>query len=140
MDKEIADLRENISIAKGLEKIMRAQLTALNATMSIQDLKTGILSAETTKEALQERLAPLRSGNVKPVSAEEKEEADHAWRVWSRHAAVRKKVCMNVWDYVTEELPEGKMKEELWVRRARVRHHYTCKCTKGGLGRTWSGG
>ncbi|MCJ1358118.1 MAG: hypothetical protein MMC33_008116 [Icmadophila ericetorum] len=117
MDKEIADLREKISTSKGLEKIMKAQLTTLNTTMSIQDLKNGILIAKTTKHALLERLALLRSGNAKPVSAEEKEEADHAWKVWSRHAAVRKKICMDVWDYATEELPEGKTKEELWEER-----------------------
>lgn len=121
MDEQIATLREEIATAKGEEKALKAQLITLNATMSRQDLQSGIACLGAEQKALLARLGPLRSGNVKPVSAEEKEAADKDWKLWTRRANVRKKICMEVWAHLTEELPEGKTKEELWV------WYYDCK-------------
>lgn len=116
MDQEINNLREIISAAKVEEKILKANLVTLSATMTIQDLRAGVQSLDAEKATILNRLGPLRAGNVRPVLPEEKAKVDQAWRTWSRHAAGRKKICMNVWDYVTEELPEGKTKEDLWVQ------------------------
>lgn len=115
MDEQIATLREEIATAKGEEKTLKARLITLNATMSMQDLQSGIACLGAEQKALLARLGPLRSGNVKPVSAEEKEAADKDWKLWTRRASVREKICMEVWAHLTEELPEGKTKEELWV-------------------------
>ena len=115
MDHEIADLREAITAAKAEEKLLKTKLGALNATMSTQDLRSGLLALDSLKEELLMRLGPLRSGNVKPVSAEEKAEVDKSWKMWTKAANDRKKICMNIWDYITEDMPEGKTKEELWV-------------------------
>ena len=115
MDQEIARLRDEIVIAKGQEKILKANLITLNATMSTQDIQTALLLQEAEKNEILARLGPLRSGNVKPVSLDEKTAVAEAWKMWSRRANTRKKICMEVWAHVTEEMPEGKTKEELWV-------------------------
>lgn len=115
MDQQIATLREAIATTKGEEKNLKAQLTTLNATMSTQDLESRIAGLEAEQKALLARLGPLRSGNVKPVSAEEKAAADKDWKLWTYRANVRKKICMELWAHLTEEMPEGKTKEELWV-------------------------
>ncbi|MCJ1399340.1 hypothetical protein MMC11_002542 [Xylographa trunciseda] len=114
MDREIADLREEISTIKGEERILKANLIALNATISTQDLRASLVAAEAQKTDILSRLNPLRSGSAKPVSAQEKAEVDQAWRLWNSQANTRKKICMEVWAVVTEEMPEGKTKEELW--------------------------
>ena len=119
MDREIATLREQIAAAKGQEKILKAHLTNLNATMSTSDIKTALLVQEEEKKELFARLGPLRSGNAEPVSLEEKTAVTDAWNLWSRRACARKKICMEVFAHVTEELPEGTTKEELWVRMNR---------------------
>ena len=116
MEKEIQTLREYISSAKAEEKILKANLVNLNATMSTQDIRNGVAAIEIEKNSILKRLDLLRTGNVTPVSSEERAVVDQAHKVWTRHVAVRKKICMNLWGYVTEELPEGKTKEELWVR------------------------
>ena len=121
MDKEINGLRDTISVAKVEEKILKANLITLSATMTTQDLRAGVLSLEGEKASILNRLGPLRAGNVKPVSPEEKAEVGQAWKTWSRHAAGRKRICMNLWEFVTEELPEGKTKEDLWVRIKEIR-------------------
>ena len=115
MDREITGLREEIATAKGEERILKAHLIALNATMSTQDLQAGLIALDAQKKDILSRLHPLRSGSVKPVSAYEKAEADQAWRLWDSRAKTRKKICMEVWALVTEEIPEEKTKEELWV-------------------------
>ena len=126
MDKEITDLRETISAAKVEERILKANLVTLSATMSTQDLRAGVLFLEGEKANILNRLGPLRAGNIKPVLPDEKAEVDQAWKTWSRHAAGRKKICMNLWELVTEELPEGKTKEDLWVRIKENRYWSVC--------------
>ena len=120
MDKEITSIRDSIATAKANEKLLKANLTAVNATVSTDELRAQIIALDLEKAEIVGRLELLRSGNVKPVSAEEKEEAEEMWRVWSKKALSRKKICMEMWKYVTEEMPEGKTKGELWVSRTWV--------------------
>lgn len=123
MDKQIQELRENIAMSKANEKSLRANLIAANATMSIGDLRTSVIALESEKKELLAHLGPLRAGTVKPVSTEEKDEVEKAWREWSRKASVRRKICMELWDFCTEEMQEGQTREDLWVRRVLYHVH-----------------
>ncbi len=116
MDKEITDLRESIATMKANEKLLRANLIAVNATLSTADLRASVVRLELEKKEILARLDPLRSGSVKPVSPEEMAEVDRTWNEWSRKAKIRKKICMEVWAYCTEGLEGGQTKEELWVQ------------------------
>ena len=115
MDKEIADLRETIATTKANEKLMRANLISVNATLSTEELRSSVSLLEMEKREIIMRLGPLRSGNVKPVLAEEKEAVDKEWREWSRKASSRKKICMELWAISTEEMEPGKTRKDLWV-------------------------
>lgn len=117
MDQEIADLRETVSTTKAKERLLRANLISVNATLSTEELRSNVTLLELEKKEILGRLGPLRSGNVKPVVPEEKEAVERAWKEWSRKAKVRKKICIELWEMCTEEVEEGKTKEELWVRR-----------------------
>ena len=115
MDKEIADLRETIATVKANEKLMRANLVSVNATLSTEELRSSVSLLEIEKKDILARLGHLRSGNVKPVLPEEKEGVDKAWREWSKKASSRKKICMELWSVSTEEMEPGKTRKELWV-------------------------
>jgi len=115
MDKEISALRENIATAKANEKLLRANLVSVNATLSTEELRSSVSILEHETKEILGRLGPLRSGNVKPVVPEEKEAVDKEWNQWSKKARMRKKICMELWDFCTEEVPEGMTKGELWV-------------------------
>lgn len=115
MDKEIVKLRETVATAKANEKLMRANLISVNATLSTEELGSSVSLLVLEKKEIMARLGPLRSGNVKPVLPEEKEGVDKAWREWSRKASSRKKICMELWAIVTEEMEPGKTRAELWV-------------------------
>lgn len=115
MDKENTSLRDSIATAKSNEKLLRANLISVNATQSTEELRNSVFLLEHEKKEILERLGPLRSGNVKPVMPEEKDAVDREWVQWSRKAGVRKKICLELWEFCTEEVPEGKTKAELWV-------------------------
>lgn len=115
MDKEIADLRETVATAKANEKLLRANLISVNATLSTEELRSSVSLLGLEKKEILGRLGPLRSGNVKPVLPEEKEAVDKAWREWSRKVSSRKRICMELWAISTEEMEPGKTRKELWV-------------------------
>ena len=128
MDKEIAILRDAIATAKSNEKLLRANLISVNATLSTEELRGSVSLLELEKKEILGRLGPLRSGNVKPVSPKEKEEVDKAWKEWSRKASSRKKIGLELWEYSTEEMPEGTTKEEFWVCFPGHRTHRSFGC------------
>ena len=115
MDQEIHELREKITGAKSQERLLRANLIALNATTSLEDLRVSAITLESEKQKVLARLESLRSGSVTPVSARDKAVADEEWKEWVRKAHTRKKICMELWDFCTEELQEGQTKQDLWV-------------------------
>ena len=107
-DKEIADLRGTVAAAKANEKLTRAKLISVNATLSTEELHRSVSRLEVEKKEILARLGALRSGDVKPVLPEEKEAVDQAWREWSRTASSRKKICMELWAVSTEEMEPGR--------------------------------
>lgn len=115
MDKQILDLGEDIATAKANEKLLRANLIAVNATLSTDDLRAGVITLESEKKEILARLGPLRSGTVTPVATEEKDEVEKEWKEWSRKADLRKRICLDLWDFCTEEMQEGQTKGKLWV-------------------------
>ena len=115
MDKEIASLRDSIALARSNEKLLKASLATVNAALCTEDLRASITGLELEQREILARLGPLRSGNVRPIPPEEKEETERIWRQWSKRAASRKRICMDMWSYATEEMPEGQTKEDLWV-------------------------
>lgn len=115
MDQEIETIREEIVAAKANQKLLKANLATVNATLSTEDLRGNVIALELEKDEFLARLVPLRSGSVKPVSLEEKTLVDKAWKEWQKNWNVRKKIAMEVWAHATEVLPEGTTKEELWV-------------------------
>lgn len=115
MDRELGTLRDSIATSRAKEKLLRANLISVNATLSTDELRSSVILHEHEKKEILGRLGLLRSGKMKPVLPEEKEAVDREWLQWSKKAGVRKKICLELWEFCTEEVPEGKTKEELWV-------------------------
>ena len=116
LDSEIQTLRNEIAAAKSEEKALKAELSTLNATVSTTELRASAAALEEEKAELVERLAGLKAGTTKAVSAEERAEAERSWKLWGYRASARKKACLELWGMVCEGLPDSKTGEELWVR------------------------
>ena len=120
MDKSIADLRDAIATARSKEKLLRASLVSVNATLSTDELRNNVSLLRFDKDEILVRLVLLRSGNMKHVLPEEKENVEKEWKQWSKVASSRRRICMELWEYSTEKMKEGKTKGELWVSVAVV--------------------
>lgn len=147
MDKETDDLREAIVTARVKEKLLRASLVSVTATMSINDIQASIITLQSEKKMILARLEPLMAGSIEPASLQEKEEIDRAWKDWSQKANVIKRLCMELWAFCTEELQE-QSKQDLWVRDGSCTHSNThadlvvsrMKLASKQMNSLWSGG
>lgn len=126
MDKDIAMLREAVTAIKTNEKLLRANLSAVNATQSIGDLRKNVQTIEQERMETLNRLGSLRQGNVRRVLPQERQAVDDEWRGWKGRAGRRQKIGIELWEMCTEELPESRTKAEIWVRISAMSRHLTC--------------
>lgn len=119
LDAEIQQLRDETAEAKIATSAMNKTLASLNATLSTADLRTVVTKVAEEKETITARLEKLRTGDVKPISAEEKEIVEKEMVKWKKCADNRAKIVKGMWGYVLEAVPEGadvaELKESLGV-------------------------
>ena len=116
LDAQVSALQDAVTSAKGQERLLRTELASLNATISTDELRSHVRLLQSKKQELTSRLQRLDQGVVKPVSLEEKDTVDKTWAYWAKKARLRKKICLDMWAMLSEEVPEGMTKEDLWVR------------------------
>lgn len=116
MNEEVDSIKEQISASKTKQKTLTTALNTLQSTLTTDELHKAVLEAESTREALQARIAPLRSGSVISISVEEKEKMEMARTRHHREVNVRKRIFKDFWDMLCENLPEGINKDDVWVR------------------------
>ncbi|KAL9602942.1 MAG: hypothetical protein Q9219_001467 [cf. Caloplaca sp. 3 TL-2023] len=106
--------QQHIEKARGYERLLKARLAGLHARPSIDDIRASITALELQREELVDRLEALRSGRVEQVPSKEQEVVEEAWREWKSKAKSRKRIFMEMWAIIQDELPEGQTKEQLW--------------------------
>jgi 26S proteasome regulatory subunit (ATPase 3-interacting protein) len=119
IDGQIAALRKETNTINAEIKTLRATLSSLESRMSTSDLHTSVVTMEKEKEEATARLVKLRSGDVKPVSMEEKAAVDTDMRKWDKVAANRAKITKEMWDSILDVLPEG-------IEAADLRASFVC--------------
>ncbi len=120
MGLEISTLKEETASAKAEEKALKTTLGSLKGTMSTHDLREAVHALELEIKNIEARLGPLRSGNIVPVSAEERALVEKEWKGAMRVVDARRKGCRSLWADLSEQVPEGMTKDELWVSLARL--------------------
>ena len=83
----------------------------LRSAPTTEALRDSVDKLEKQKAETEDHLRVLRSGIIKPVSAEEKERVEAEQRKWERKAAARKRI----WKEAEGTMLEGMTKEELYV-------------------------
>ena len=115
LDSQIASLREAIALTKAQDRLLRASLNSLNASVSTGELRSNVRLQRSQKDELRGRLDMLKKGKISSVSLKETAEVDNSLSRWETLAKRRKKICLELWAMLTEEVPEGMTKDEIWV-------------------------
>ncbi|KAJ5624694.1 hypothetical protein N7510_001003 [Penicillium lagena] len=119
LEQEKNQLQEELHALKATEKEARAGLAAFEARPRLTGIRHGILQLENERDAIQARLAELDGADAVQVSLAEREALDQEWNRWQQHAAVRRRICRELWGICSEVLPEGMTAPELWVSASR---------------------
>jgi 26S proteasome regulatory subunit (ATPase 3-interacting protein) len=111
LDISIVTAREAIPVLKSTLKSKTATLTTLRSAPTTEALRESILELEKQKAEMESRLHVLKSGNLKPVSKEDKERVEAEFRRWAKKSADR----YRIWKEAEGTLLEAMSREELYV-------------------------
>ncbi|KAJ5667953.1 Chitin synthase activator (Chs3) [Penicillium maclennaniae] len=115
LSQEIEQLQDQLSSIKEKEKNVRASLAALEAKPRLSVLRQDIQQLEEEKKVIQHRLESLHNSEMVQLSLEERSKREDEWRRWQRHAAIRSRICRDLWGRCAEVLPENTSALELWL-------------------------
>lgn len=113
LNQDIEKAQNELSNVKVDEKRVRSILTALSARPRVSDVERDIRQLEAERNAFED---VLRSSQEIPIAVEDRNKLEQEWKQWQRHAAVRRRICRDLWGQCTEVLPENTSSHELWVR------------------------
>lgn len=113
---ETERLKDATAALKSDEKPLRASLRDAVALPPLPELKAAVASLRGEKEALAARLAMLREGGVKPISAEERARVDAEHEKWRRAVVVRRRIRAEMWKTVEDVVGDGERAKEVKER------------------------
>lgn len=112
-DTQITDLKTRTTDLQSLTKTLRSTLTSLNSTLSTADLLSSVSSLEHEKSEMLTRLASLKAGSAKKVTATEREAVEKEWKTMSSAARKRERIAREFWGMVEDGTPDVERRAEL---------------------------
>lgn len=116
LDKEIADLRASVAALRMDQKALSSCLISVRCPLPTRELHSTVESLEAERKILLDRLTWLSVEDFTSLIPEQRADVNRQWSIWSRKAAARKAMALELWRIVTERLPEGTSRDILWVR------------------------
>ncbi|PLB51740.1 TBPIP-domain-containing protein [Aspergillus steynii IBT 23096] len=115
-DKETQELRQQLDRLKEDEKRAHAELLALSTRPLLCELRRDIDQLEKEIESTLTHLS--RNGELDSGGMPQESLADVSrdWRLWQRHANTRRRICFDLWQRCSEDIPGDMSRDELWVR------------------------
>lgn len=86
----------------------------LKATSTLPELKNELEFLSGERNELEQRFLGLKSGDSKAISVREKTDMQRSWKLWSYKVSGRRKAFMELWQTLSENLPDLKTKDEIW--------------------------
>ena len=111
MDAETTRLKDATIALKAEEKELRLTLREGASRIPLPELKTSAEALEQQKTGMEERLAKLKGGTLKPISLEEREKTKSEHRIWQKIAGARKKIRTEMWTMIAENVERDKVEE-----------------------------
>ena len=98
------------------QKALSSRLTSVRCPLPTRELHSIVESLEAERNVVVDRLTWLSVEDFTSLLLEQRADVNRQWSIWSRKAAARKAMALELWRIVTELLPEGKGRDILWVR------------------------
>lgn len=118
-EAETVGLRDATTALKAEEKILRQSLRENATQVPLTEIRTSIATLEQEKLEMHARLAKLKSGNLKPVTADERDKVNTAYRKWEKAERSRKKIRAEMWKEIAgmqeSEAKAADVMEELGI-------------------------
>ncbi|KAL1851793.1 hypothetical protein Plec18170_006096 [Paecilomyces lecythidis] len=111
---EIEQLEKQLASYKNREKELKWELSRMGATIPLAELEQNASKLEDETSSILLRLKELCNDDTAEVSMEEKIQTEKEWKIWQRYAAVRKRICRQLWERCTEVMAEDTTREDLW--------------------------
>jgi 26S proteasome regulatory subunit, ATPase 3, interacting protein len=115
LDTRLSTLRTETANLTAHAKSLRSTLSTLNLTLSTNDLRAAVDGLDSERAEILGRLKKLRSGDVKPVTREERLQVERDEKKWEGIERRRAKIVKEMWGAIRESLPEGTDGGELRV-------------------------
>jgi len=116
MEEDAKRLKEEIVALKTEEKELRLALREGSAQVPLTEIKATVNKLEQEKADVLARLQKLNSGNIKPISAEERDRVNKEYATWQKTANARKKIRVELWKSIESNLEKKEAAElkEAW--------------------------
>lgn len=117
MDAETTRLKDATAQLKVEEKAVRAILRDHASLTPLPELKASVAALQQEKETLSARLAKLKDGDVKPITAEERARVIAEHKKWQGCVGSRRKIRLEMWrmieDLISDKEKAAETKERL---------------------------
>ena len=120
-EEELAMLQTQVQSLKSREKALKTESATLCATLTVDELGSELHKLREVNASLTAQLQYLDNGAMAHIPPEEAAVITREWAHWGKEASTRKRHCLDLWEMLSEAVPEGQNLDELWVRTGR--HH-----------------
>lgn len=116
MEVEAKRFKEETVALKTEEKELRLALREGFSQVPLPEVKATVGRLEQEKADVLARLAKLKSGNIKPTSADERDRINREYAMWQKAANDRKKIRVELWKSIEGNLEKKEAAElkESW--------------------------
>ena len=111
MQAETTRLKDATAALKADEKGLRASLRDHTSLTPLPELKASVASLQQEQEAMSARLAKLKDGDVKPITAEERDKVNVAHSKWKKQVTSRRKVRSELWKIIADAVEPSQLAE-----------------------------
>jgi len=109
MTAETTRLKDATAALKADEKGLRASLRDHTSLTPLPELKASVASLQHEKEAMSARLAKLKDGEVRPITAEERDKVDVEHSKWKKIVASRRKIRGELWKIIADNVEPSQL-------------------------------
>ena len=111
MQAETTRLKDATAALKADEKGLRASLRDHTSLTPLPELKASVASLQQEQEAMSARLAKLKDGDVKLITAEERDKVNVEHSKWKKQVTSRRKVRSELWKIIADAVEPSQLAE-----------------------------